>query len=118
MKNLKVLTIENMKKVEGGKTYAVSMSGKYKNKDNCLSKATQIINNGYITGMTKLQIAQEIYAHAIIYYNADAARSLIGNEDVFGYLMDHANPVNLEDGGDTWARRMAYSAIWYGYDML
>ena len=119
MKNLKVLTTENMKKVEGGKkTHEVSVSGRYKNKDNCLSEARQIIDNGYITGMSELQIAQEIYAHTIIYYDADLARSLIGNEAVFVYLMIHANPVNLEDDGDSWKRRMAYTAIWYGYDKL
>ncbi|MCS6112764.1 hypothetical protein [Clostridium botulinum] len=67
MKNLKVLTIENMKNIEGGNA-AVPMKMAYRNKDNRLEKAQELIDNGDVTGMSKLQITKQIYAHAIDLY--------------------------------------------------
>lgn len=113
MKNLEVLTIENMKNIEGGNA-SVDMKWDYKDKDNCLEKAQELIDNGDVTGMSKLQIAQELYAHAIAFYDTDSLRHLLGDCKAFSTIMLHAGIVDIANGGDKWYMMTAYTAIWYG----
>ncbi|WP_259556611.1 hypothetical protein [Clostridium botulinum] len=90
----------------------------YQHKNTCLKKAQELIDNGTVTGMSKLQIAKEIYAHAIAFYDSYALSELLGSCKAFTTIMNHAGVVDIEDGGDKWYMRTAYNAIWYGYDKL
>lgn len=75
MKSLEILTTENMKNIEGGNA-SLPMKMAYTNKNTCLEKAQELIDNGHVTGMSKLQIAKEIYAHAIAFYDSYSLRHL------------------------------------------
>ncbi len=44
------------------------MSSYYLNKKLCCDMGRGLLNTGQVTGMTYLQIAKEIYAHAVCYY--------------------------------------------------
>lgn len=117
MKNLEILTTENMKNIEGGNA-SLPMEMAYKNKNTCLRKAQELINNGTVTGMSKFQIAKEIYAHAIAFYESYYLSQLLGNSKAFTEIMAHAAVVDIENGGDKWYRMSAYDLIWNHYDNL
>jgi len=87
MKNLKVLSNENMKNIKGGNASLV-MRWDYQDKDECLAVANRLIDRGAVTGMTRKQIAQEIYAHAKMYYCAEDLHGVIP-ESVYNYLIFH-----------------------------
>ncbi len=74
-------------------------------KKNCLAEADRIIKERKIEGMSRLKIAKEIYFHAVVF---DFCMRT-GN---FGWLMKHADPVDLEDGGDTRFRRFWFDLVW------
>ncbi|MEH2958663.1 hypothetical protein [Candidatus Merdisoma sp. JLR.KK006] len=63
-----------------------------------------------VTGMTALEIAQEIHAHAVVCYKFEAVKNIPG---VKGIYESAANGIHIEDGGDTAVRKRAYSTIWY-----
>ncbi len=115
MKNLegiKFLAKDEMKLIEGGDAH-LDMSDYYRNKSNCMLTARRLVSTGRVTGMTQKQVAQEIFAHAVAYYSAPTLEEIPGiGESIKDYLVDHAEVVDIANGGDTTLRRMAYSAIW------
>ena len=109
---MKKLSVEEMSKITGGNAH-LPMNSKYRKKANCLGEAQSLIFRGIVTGMTELEIGQEIFAHAVAYYAAPTLSNipLIG-DDIKDYLISHAEVVDIMDGGDTMARKIAYTAIW------
>lgn len=111
-KNYVVMDEEEMIYVEGG-SYSLKMTDWYLKKYICNQTAEGLLKSGKVTGMSKLQIAQEIYAHAVAYYNFS---SLLGG--TIGYyialgIKNDANPIDIEDGGDKRFGFMnAYTWIW------
>lgn len=102
---------DEMKYVDGGSVSLPVMSV-FTNKNVCYSVAKGLINSGKVSGMNEYQIAAEIYAHAMAYYCSPV---LIG----FGIpsyqvtqLRLRANPIDIEDGGDTFVRKTLYNTIW------
>ncbi|NEU06057.1 MULTISPECIES: hypothetical protein [Clostridium] len=55
MKSLEILTTENMKNIEGGNA-SLPMKMAYTNKNTCLEKEQELIDNGHVTGMSKFHI--------------------------------------------------------------
>ena len=82
----------------------------YKFKAVCLDEAFRLVNHRNIVGMTIRQVAQEIHAHAVMYY---AFSKPPWNHTRIGkYIIRHANPIDIEDGEDALHRRIIYRLIW------
>lgn len=108
-----VMSQEEMTYVEGcGVVHPVG-PGLF-DKSVCLSVAAAYIGGGVIKGMTGLEIAQELYAHAVAYYMAPGLlASGIVNYSIYKELRERAGMVNLEDGGETRPGfKAAYKVIW------
>lgn len=108
---MKNLSLEQMKLIEGGDV-SLKMDPYFRSKDNCKRKARQLLDNGKVTGMTQLEIAKEIFAHAAIYYSASKVKSIPGIGSAATNLIGHADPIDITNGGDTKARKVAFGLIW------
>lgn len=102
------LTKEEMRVVEGG-TVDLATREVYLNKSTCQNVAAELLRSKAVTGMTALEIAQEIYAHAVVRYKFEAVKNVPG---VNGIYESAANGIHIADGGDTAVRKAAYSLIW------
>lgn len=81
----------------------------YRDKEICMTTAKQIIRSGTVNGMTVLDIAKEIYSHATIFYYASWLHDHGLRQQ---YLLEHSNPIDIMDGGDTIIRKIIYNVIW------
>ena len=110
-KGCTVLEEEEMNYVEGG---GVSLSPRreYLNKSYCLNYSKNLISRGMVKDMTPLEVAQEIYAHTVMYYAYSSYRFVGIGEDIRRELLEHANPIDIEDGGDSFGRKAVYGIIW------
>lgn len=77
----------------------------YLNKKACRKEAQELLREGKIIGMSEKQLAREIYSHAVVFYYCDRTGGL-------PKWKEHANPIDLHDGGDAWLKRVAYAACW------
>lgn len=111
MKNLKPIDVTTQKNTFGG-SVSLPMSPLYLTKSACEVKATSLIFNKQVTGMTMLGIAKEIFAHACCYYGASAVKALGVDSAAVDDIYSRANPVDIEDGGDTTKRQVIYELIW------
>lgn len=121
LKNIEILSENDMKLVTGG-SVSIPVSARYLSKGVCLDKAQSLIDDGDVTGMTQQQIAEELYAHAVLDAGGITASALADNLDdyiskaaarkVADYLLSHCETIEIEDGGDTFVRRMAFKVIW------
>lgn len=93
--------IDSPKKVK----MSIPVRQEYLNKQACLREANRLKREGKIHGMSKRQIAREIYFHAVMFHYCDRTNR-------HGWWREHADPINLRDGGDTLLRRAAYAACW------
>ena len=116
--NYHAINGEEMQYIEGGNTFSFKCTEAYKNKVNCYNYANAVIRYHGITGMTQLEVAAEIYAHAQIYY---FIRSIQTNkiftesirDAVFADLLRRAEMIDVESGGDTrLGFKQAYNWIW------
>ena len=111
MKNMKPIEITTQKSTFGG-SVSLPMQPIYMTKTACEIKAFSLIANEEVTGMTMLEIAKEIYAHAQCYYNAATLKALGVENDMVDELYERANPIDIEDGGDTFVRKTFYNLLW------
>lgn len=86
-------------------TVSIPVRREHMNKKVCLKEAKKLLRQGKIHGMSKRQLAREIYFHAVMYYYCERTGR-------FPKWKEHANPINLHDGGDSRKRRAAYAACW------
>lgn len=103
-----------MEYVDGGST-SLRMSKDYLSKDTCRSTAYRLILTHSVHNMSQLEIAQEIYGHAVLYYASPSLINIIGpviSYPILNYIRTHGNPIDIADGGDTKKRKAAYTAIW------
>ena len=82
----------------------LKMNKDYLNKHYCLNKALELIEKGKID-MKPVPLAAEMFSHAVLY--------VIGNKMHWKWLLDHADPIDVEDGGDKLYRRIGYFIIWH-----
>lgn len=74
-------------------------------KMSCIEEARRLITSDSVKGMNEIQLAREIYFHALIYYNFKNIRLLHG-------IWSHSDPIDIDDGGDKRSRRAVYCALW------
>ena len=74
-------------------------------KDECLAEARKILAEGHINNIDEIQLAHEIRFHALAYYFCEKTGLMKG-------MKAHADPIDLDDGGDTGFRRAVYAASW------
>ena len=108
-KNCVMISSEEEAAIIGG-SCTVAITGELLSKDYCKTKAQNLIDDGSVTGMTQLQIAQELYAHAVAHYVGTAIQNC--GVDM-SFLLKHTNDgCQIDDNGDTCKRRIAYSVVW------
>ena len=84
------------------------MEEKFLNKDYCLDKAKLIYNIKKLD-MSVIDIAKELYAHAVLYYYGNKLKD---NNNLKRYIIEHCERIDLEVGGDKPARKIVYNLIW------
>ena len=92
------------------KIYSVRATDDLLVKDICRQKAKEIVEGGYIDGMTENQVAREIYFHARAYRFCSKRRGK--GMRLFDWVRERANPIDLADYGDTLIRRAIYALCW------
>lgn len=102
---------EEMRCIEGG-SISIDMQSTFLNKQICLNTAEFLLAAGAVKNMTQLQIAQEIYGHAVAYYAASGLQGLGIDNGVIQSLISDAHPIDIVDGGDTLVRQAAFAIIW------
>lgn len=90
------------------KTLQLDIREKFLNKDNCILEARMLVNAKRVD-MVIQECAEEIYAHTVAYYSAKSLEKLNIKCD---WLTRHADPIDLEDGGDKPLRKVVYKLIW------
>ena len=118
---MRKMTCNEMEKVHGTRV-SLPMDLKYRNKANCMNEAARLIDQHLVTGMTQQQIQEEIFGHAVAFYDGQALVNYIGTHGgvvggmaataAVAYLVSHANPIDIEDGGDTALRQAIFALIW------
>ncbi len=96
------LNEEEMELISGGLN--IGMSRTYLNKSICISQGRGIVQTHNWKNVTAMQLAQEIYGHAVVYYKL----AILGKIPVLDNLVySHAaNGVDLENAVDK------YQAVW------
>lgn len=109
--NYEVMNEEEMTYVEGGNA-RLKTTKSYLNKNTCLAEASHLIERRIVTGMTQLQIAKEIYAHAFIKYKYISLPKWVKNMSGMKDIYNRASYVDIDNGGDTAVRQVVYNAVW------
>ena len=89
----------------GVKIHSMAAEVRLLDKSECIKEAARILREGLIDGMSESQIAKEIYFHAVVY-------DICKRTGKFPHFLKHSDPIDIESGGDTRARRAIYSACW------
>lgn len=100
-----------MSYVDGG-SYEVKLSVSLQYKQACKGMAKWLVEKGHVLGMTELDIAKEIYAHAVSYYRPGNIASVFGNVVLLYCFYKGADGVYIEDGGDSAVRKLFYNSVW------
>ena len=95
------------------KTLRIPMNERLYGRKGCRVIAEKLLETGRIDSMTEGQLACEIFAHAYVFYNYRFVPKRLGQTDLFKRVLRSASDgVDLEDGGDSLIRRIAYRMIW------
>jgi len=86
-------------------TLSIKVKKEFLNKEACMEAACKIISEGKIRGMSELQIAHEIYFHALAFFFCEKIIFL-------RWVRRYANPIDMQDGGDKPFRRLIFAASW------
>lgn len=106
-----LMSEDEMTYVDGGAAI-LAMKKSYLNKGTCKSMAKELIKVRSVKGMSTLAIAQEIFAHAVMYYVSSGAIAAGIDKKVVREIQSRAYRIRIDDGGDKWYRRGVYAAIW------
>ena len=87
------------------KTHSIRVRKEFLSKDACMEEARKIISDGKISGMSELQLAREIYCHALAFFLSDKIPPL-------RWVKKYADPIDMRDGGDKPLRRAVFAASW------
>lgn len=106
-----VMNEEEMTYLEGG-GIRIPNSRAYLNKSACQQLAAEYVRYGVVTGMTSLEVAQEIYAHAYVYYNWQVLKHIPIASSIY---KSAADGIDLENEGDTPVRKAFYAMVWNNF---
>lgn len=87
------------------KVLSVNVRKDFLNKNVCMDEARKIVSEKKISGMSELQLAREIYFHALAFFICDKIFFL-------RWIKRFADPIDMQDGGDTPLRRCIFAASW------
>ena len=86
-------------------TFSIRVKKEFLSKETCMEAACKILSEGRIRGMSELQIAREIYFHALAFFFCEKVLFL-------HWIKKYADPIDMRDGGDTPFRRFIFAASW------
>ena len=87
------------------KVLSVNVRKDFLNKNVCMDEARKIVSEKKISGMSELQLAREIYFHALAFFICDKIFFL-------RWIKRFADPIDMQDGGDTPLRRVIFASFW------
>ena len=87
------------------KVLSIRVKKEFLNKDVCMEEAIKIVSEGKISGMSELQLAHEIYFHALAYFLCDKIFFL-------RWIKRFADPIDMCDGGDKPFRKFVFASSW------
>ena len=87
------------------KVLSIRVKREFLNKDECLREAKAILSEGKISGMSEMQLAHEIYFHALAFFVCDKIFPL-------RWIKRFADPIDMQDGGDKLLRRAVFASSW------
>ncbi len=107
-----IMNVEEMNYVDGG-GITLAMLSTFTQKSVCMQWAIKLVDRGNVKGMSYQGVAEEIFAHAYVYYNFYKLPSFIKNNSFAqSVYRSSADGINIADNGDTWERRAFYSLVW------
>lgn len=100
-----------MKKKEDG--FKLPMDIRLYSRRNCIRLSEKMLESGRIKGMSRGQLACEIYGHAYVYYNFRLVPGFLKELKLFKMLYKCCTDgIDLADNGDTLIRRIVYRVLW------
>lgn len=85
---------------------------RYLNKWICLIAARRLKLKRKVTGMTRNEIAQALFANAYCYYKLDHIKKFYMNEELLNYIQHQSDMINLSDDGAKPSDSILYEMIW------
>lgn len=104
-------TWKNVEDVVGEGYVQVKMNPCYLSQEVCKEKAADILKKKEVKGMSAIEIAQEIYAHACCFYGISTLKKLGIDSKLIEDIYKRADPVDITDNGDTPKRVIIYTLI-------
>ena len=111
-RNAKKMSDTEMEELLGG-SITLGMLNTFTSKDECMYWAIKVVDHGSVKGMTYQEVAEEIYAHAYVYYNFNKLPNIVKNNGFAQSVYNSsANGISIDDNGDTTLRKAFYSLVW------
>ena len=92
-----------------GKKFSIPVKKDYLEKPKCIMEARYLVEDRHLQ-MSIQECAEEIYGHTVAYFCANKIRNI--HLSCIQDLIARANPIDLEDGGDTKKRKVMFKTIW------
>lgn len=109
--NYSIMDEEEMTYITGG--FRMEILSTFTSKSVCMQWATKLIDHRTIKRMTYQELAEEIYAHAYIYFKYKQLPAFIKNNSYTKSIFNSAiNGIDLAHGGDTPGRKRFYKLVW------
>lgn len=108
-KRYAVMNEQEMMYVDGGVDHInIGMMQSYLNKTVCIEQGKGIIRTHNWKNVTSLQLAKEIYGHAVVYYKAAILSKIpVLNDAIYSHV---ANGVDLDNAVDRY--QTVWDTIW------
>ena len=84
---------------------SIKVKKEFLKKEACMEEARKIISEGRISGMSELQLAHEIYFHALAFFFCERT-------GLMNFIKRHADPIDIRDGGDYLLMRLVFAFFW------
>lgn len=85
---------------------------RYLNKWICLIAARRLKLKRKVTGMTRNEIAQALFANAYCYYRLDHIKKFYMNTELLNYIQHQSDTIELQDDGVKPSESILYEMIW------
>ena len=84
---------------------SITVRKEYLDKDLCMVEARKILSEGKVRRMSELQLAREIYFHALAFFFCERT-------GLMNFIKKHADPIDICDGGDYLLMRLVFAFFW------